>query len=442
MDGHDDKDDRMARKRTTRPAAQRAPRTPDGPDHLTAGEREKLGILINSIADEIWFCDAAGRFALVNEAALRGLGIEDETDIYRSITEWLATIEIFDPDGSRRAPEDAPLLRSLRGEILAGVEEIVRHPGTGQRLHRQVNSYPVRDAAGEIIGAVAIVRDITAYSRLRQEHERTRNMLESVYASLDEAVLVVDPHSRKILSCNAAAERCFGFDKHEMIGRNTEFIHVDKRMYRRFGQELTKALETGETFRTEFRLRRKDGTVFPSEHTVKPVRDASGLPVLHVSVVRDITFQRKATGELRKRAARLEELNTALKVLLEQREKDKVNIEAQLSESVNLLILPYIEKIRKTGLSDIQAECIDILETSLREMVKPYEHRLAMKLMHLSPAETRVAHYIKQGYRIKEIAAKLAVSPRTVEFHRDGIRKKLGLTGRRINLRKYLTIDH
>jgi len=59
--------------------------------------------------------------------------------------------------------------------------------------------------------------------------------------------------------------------------------------------------------------------------------------------------------------------------------------------------------------------------------------------MHLTPTEIRIVNSIKQGYRVKEIALTLNVSPRTIEFHRDNIRKKLGIKGRKINLRSYLS---
>ena len=305
---------------------------------------------------------------------------------------------------------------------------------------------PIISANGACLGGVGIIEDATRKKLLKQELKNTITLMNNVYSSLDEAVFVTDPISRVIISCNAAAEKMFGYPNEEMVGRNTEFLHVNRKTYREFGKRLFPALDAHGLFFTEFATRKKDGTVFPTEHTVKEIRDESGERIRVVNVVRDITEQKKAMEELKAKAkelqaktVRLEELNTALKVLLDQRDRDKKSLEENLSENMNALVIPYLRKIRKTGLSDLQSERMDILESNLREIIKPHMQPISAKLMHLSPSETRIAHLIKQGYRIKEIAASLGVSPRTVEFHRDGIRTKLGIKYQKINLKTYLS---
>jgi PAS domain-containing protein len=62
-----------------------------------------------------------------------------------------------------------PPLRSLAGEVVQGEGEIVRTPGSGELRYRQVNSSPVRDAGGNIIGAVSVVRDVTEHKRADEE---------------------------------------------------------------------------------------------------------------------------------------------------------------------------------------------------------------------------------------------------------------------------------
>jgi DNA-binding CsgD family transcriptional regulator len=57
---------------------------------------------------------------------------------------------------------------------------------------------------------------------------------------------------------------------------------------------------------------------------------------------------------------------------------------------------------------------------------------------NLTPTEVRVADLIKQGKTSKEISELFNLSPRTIEFHRDNIREKMGLKNRKINLRTHL----
>jgi PAS domain S-box-containing protein len=178
-------------------------------------ERDKLRTLIDSIADEIWFCDTEGNLALAIKAALSGLGFESIKEVVQPMVEWLPKLQIFTPDGRSRAKEAAPLLRSLRGEAQKEVEEIVRHPQTGEKLHRRVSSTPIRDNSGEIIGAVAVVHDITAGKLAEQSLIESKQRYRILFELANDSNVLIDVETKGIVAFNRSAHERLGYTREE-----------------------------------------------------------------------------------------------------------------------------------------------------------------------------------------------------------------------------------
>jgi DNA-binding CsgD family transcriptional regulator len=144
------------------------------------------------------------------------------------------------------------------------------------------------------------------------------------------------------------------------------------------------------------------------------------------------------TEELKIKTKSLEEINTAMKVLLKKREDDKTEIEDNILSNVKTLIEPYVDKLKRSGLPQGQQTFINILESNLNEIVSPFARKLSSKLLNLTPSELQVANLVKQGRTSKEIAGILNISGKTVGFHRENIRKKFGLKNKKANLRSHL----
>ncbi len=140
----------------------------------------RLKATLHSIQDEVWIVDAEGRIVLINEAVEGHLGVNPGRwqDIYAA----LAELEIFLPNGTPRPAEQAPLVRSLRGEVLTGEQEIIRNLATGVLRWREVTSAPIRDQAGRTAGAVVVARDITERKRAEEALREWNTTLESKVA--------------------------------------------------------------------------------------------------------------------------------------------------------------------------------------------------------------------------------------------------------------------
>jgi len=148
---------------------------------------------------------------------------------------------------------------------------------------------------------------------------------------------------------------------------------------------------------------------------------------------------RNKTAELKDQAVHLQEANAALKVLLKQREADRIELEEKVLLNVNRLIMPYLGKIKRRRLDAKHKAYVDILESNLNEIVSPFARSLSNKFLRLSPTELEVSNLIQQGKNTKGIAEIMNLAESTIDFHRNNIREKLGVKNKKISLKTYLS---
>jgi len=176
------------------------------------------------------------------------------------------------------------------------------------------------------------------------------------------------------------------------------------------------------------------------------VAQLSGYDPIRVVVSHEeITTRKKAEESLKKRELELElqkqyleEANTALRVLLKQREEDKRELEEHIVSNVQQLVNTYIVKLKRTPLDSRQGQYLEIMENNIHEILSPFSHNLSSKYFHLTPREIQVAGLVKDGKISKEIAEIMNISTSVIDFHRKNIRKKLGLKNKKDNLQSYL----
>lgn len=171
---------------------------------------------------------------------------------------------------------------------------------------------------------------------------------------------------------------------------------------------------------------------------------AAGKPraiVSHENITPVIKAQeelKKKEMEVSRQKGMLEDSNTALKVLLEHREKDRVHMEENVLANVRKLITPYLEKLRLQKLDERNRNLVEIIGSRLDEIASPFLNRFTATHRLLTPREIDVAVLVREGRTSKEIAELLTISVSGVDFHRKMIRKKLGLNNEKSNLRSHL----
>jgi len=305
--------------------------------------------------------------------------------------------------------------------------------------------------------SVASLMDITVRKQAEERRKESERFLADVINFLPDATFVIDREG-VVIAWNRAIEEMTGVPAADMIGRgNFEYaipFYGDRRPIlidlalkpdRRYegtyvSTERRETLLVGEAYMPALR----GGDVY-LHGTASVLRDFAGNVIGAIESIRDITERRRMEEALRRReedlelkSRNLEEVNTALRVLLKHREEDKSELEEKILSNVKKLVVPYVEKLRKSGLSEEQGSYVEILDDHLQDILSPFLRNLGTRHLNLTPKEIQVASLIREGKTSKEIAEVLGVSARAVDFHRDNIRIKLGIKNKKANLRSYL----
>jgi PAS domain S-box-containing protein len=263
-----------------------------------AEERDKLRALVESITDEVWYCDTAGNLRPMNRAAARAFGREWLEDHGEPLETFMNVFDVRTADGRPRPLEEAPLLRSLRGETVRELEETVLSP-TGLMAYRLVSTAPIRDRDGLIVGAVGVGRDITdhkqAEAALQESEERYRSLFENNHA----VMLLIDPETGAIVDANPAACDYYGSSREDLLARRIYDLNTMSPEQVSFEMEQAKA-EKRKHF--EFKHRLASGEIRDVEVFSGPIR-IKGRELLY-SIVHDITARKEAEAALRESEAR------------------------------------------------------------------------------------------------------------------------------------------
>lgn len=254
-------------------------------------------------------------------------------------------------------------------------------------------------------------------------------------------VLLVDEEHR-IIMANRTALQTFKKSLHEVVGGYCpEIIHGTSQPYP--GCPLEDAVKNGQEVVREF-FDAEAGQWITSAIYPTGVRSGDGRAIF-LHFIQDITERKRAEEtlrekeeELRQQARNLENMNTALHVLLDHREREKRQQEANILSNLEELVLPYIKKMARGRLDRNQKNYLSSIKANLVQIVSPFASQLSLLENKLTPTEWEVADLIRHGRATKEIAVRLNVSVSTVSVHRFHIRQKLGLINRNINLATYL----
>lgn len=301
----------------------------------------------------------------------------------------------------------------------------------------------------QLISELNDLRCLIAAKDSEKTSEKGEDRFETAFLKNSTPMAITAVEDGCYMDVNEAFATIMGMKREEIIGNTSTgigYITMEQRMI--FLNELR---TKGYVENLEMPAITKDGELKYG------LFNSSGIKIRGkdylFTVVTDITKRRQVEEELRKyredlevlvsertselegRTKNLQEVNTALNILLQKREEDKKILEERFVTNIANLILPYVGKIKKINLDEQQNFCLDVVENNLKEILSPLLKN--MQQFDLTPRELQVVSLIKDGKTTKEIAKTLGIEKGSIDTYRKNIRKKLGLN-RTSNLESHL----
>ncbi|TDU25928.1 PAS domain S-box-containing protein [Panacagrimonas perspica] len=319
---------------------------------VTQSKRERdaavrLAAIVESSNDAIIGKDLLGRITSWNRAAMHTFGYTSEQAIGQEVT------MLFPPE---RLHEEEQILERVRGGEQIKHFETQRRAADGRVLEMSMTISPILDAAGRVVGASTIGRDI---SERKQADERFRSLLETA----PDAMVIIDREGRIVL-VNAQTERLFGHAREHMIGRPVEML-IPERLRGRHGEHRAgyfgapKVREMGAGL--ELPGLRSNGEEFAIEISLSPMGSDDSLYA--TAAVRDISDRKAVERKLARTADNLARSNRDLEQFAFVASHD---LQAPLRSIIGfsqLLRRKYHDQFDRDG-----QEFLDFVEGSARHM--------------------------------------------------------------------------
>ncbi len=338
----------------------------------------------------------------------------------------------------------------VRENMLSGYEKpyhAVAVKKDGTRFHVMIQGKMIRIDGREV--RVTVLRDIdaqvTAEAALRENERHLRSLMESAsnFILFRLCHRPETPYRPRRIFISPSIGEIVDLSRVTDFQSWLDMLRPDDRE-----RLLAAGLKMLDTHRLDetVRIRDRSGSGWRWLHIISvAVPEETDNSLFFNGIVLDITKEMEATAalksrekELKERTESLSEVNTALEVLLQKREADRMEMEEKMLTNTKSLILPYLEKLNASRMDEHQRVYLNLVEANLNEIISPLSRRMSRHYLNFTPAEIQVANLVKQGKTTKDVARILGLSTRTIEAVRYTIRRKLGIKKKRSNLRSYL----
>jgi PAS domain S-box-containing protein len=402
--------------------------------------------LIEAMPDAVVQMDSDGGIVFANEVALKMFGIKSVADLKeRDVLNFVA------PADRARAAEDMRLMKTNR----LGPQPYRLMAEAGRQIDAEINANVLYSDDKVPFGNVLLCRDVTERKRIEAALLASEANYRFLADNMNDMIWTLDLNLCTTY-VNKSVEKNLGYRIEEYMGRafSEKCTPESYARIREMAAEQRKIEKSGSgnpnrvvTVETEYY--HKDGSTVWMESVVGGLRDDHGALVGYHGVSRNITERKKLEQRLRQllddlehrvqeRTTELEEVNTALRVMIKKGEQDLKNMEHDIRDNLDRLVLPFLRKLKMSASTEQDKTFANLIEMNLMNIVSPFINQLSSSYKNLTPKEIQIATLIRDGKSSKEIAEIIGVSVGTVVTHRNNIRKKLKLSSREVNLRSHL----
>ena len=328
---------------------------------------------------------------------------------------------------------------AMRDHRSSCFQQVELAPNDGEKVYLELTS--LLYVFGYRQTVLSFMRDITAKvlaEKARKEYEQRFRLFMNNLPGL----AFIKNLQGQYIYFNRSFIRLSGYDGTKLASMDAKQIWSEDVAEKLLEQEVQVLKKGGPIDAIVTRVH--DGVTQYWHRSIFPIGDGWNFQYIG-GVCVDITSQIEAEKNLllKKReaeeyATELERSNIALDVILKHQRADFEKYSGKLVNNIKKLVIPYLEMMNQTGLQEDQARNVGMALANLNNIISPVANKMSHKLSKLSPRELEVALLVKDGKSTLEIADGLCISDSAVSVHRKNIRRKMGLKGRRVNLRVFL----
>jgi PAS domain S-box-containing protein len=403
--------------------------------------------ITENILDVIWTIDMNLKYTYLSPSIEKLLGYRAEELLHKDIDismtpESYAVVvttlnTILSSSDLTDNEEDLDRFRTIEVELLRK---------DGSRIWAEIKAAFIRDVNRLPVEIIGVSRDISLRKKTADELKSSKIFLQALINSLDDPLFVKD-NSQCWIMANDRACALLARPREEIVGKydadlfekerlkhirendarvfSTNLPHIDEEIVRWGGQFRTVSImrspytdsNTGKKYVTAVirditAYKKMEDKLKHSYENLEKVIESrtSELTAANERLKQEIEVRKKAESELISReleledkSRALEEMNTALRILLKQRDEDRSDMESTIVSNLKSVVLPYVERLMASDLKESQKTYVSLIASYLKQITSSYIKELSSEDLGLPPCAIQLASLIKEGKDLKRL---------------------------------------